>query len=120
MHRSVGEQLPVLPTRWEAEPPAVRFVLACLAGLHPQHGRRIGAQVDAMAREFHGTRPGAYLLLADALVDGRDDQALALAADILAWADDLDPGWLDAANVPTAVKAGHVLADGALRALNVE
>lgn len=120
VHRTVGEQLPALLTRWAAEPPAVRFVLACLAGLHPHHGRRIGAEVDAMAREFHGTRPGAYLLLADALVDGRDDQALALATDIVAWEDGLDPGWLDATNVTATVRACHVLADGALRALNVE
>ncbi|MEV4753875.1 hypothetical protein AB0J86_01980 [Micromonospora sp. NPDC049559] len=120
VHHTVGEQLPALLDRWETEPPGVRFVLACLAGSYPRYGRRIGDRVQAMAREFDGTRPGAYLLLAGALVDGRDDRALAIAADIVAWEDSLDPGWLDAAGLTAAVKAGHVLAEGALRALNAE
>ncbi|WP_204061528.1 hypothetical protein [Microbispora corallina] len=118
VHLTVGEQLPELVSRWETEPPAVRFLLACLAGLYPHHARRIGDQISLMAQEFHGTRPGAYLLLAEALVYARDDQALAVAADIIAWETNHDPGWLEVADVTTAVKAGHVLAEGALRALS--
>ncbi|ETK31010.1 hypothetical protein MPTA5024_37115 [Microbispora sp. ATCC PTA-5024] len=117
VHLAVGAQLPELLSHWEAEPPAVRFVLACLAGLYPHLGRRIGDQITVLAQEFDGTQPGAYLLLADALVHVRDDQALAVAADIVGWETSLDPGWLDAAGVTGAVKAGHVLAEGALRVL---
>jgi hypothetical protein len=119
VHLTVGEQLPELVSQWETEPPAVRFVLACLAGLYPHHGRPIGDQISLMAQEFHGTQPGAYLLLAEALVYARDDRALAVAADIIAWETNHDPGWLDVADVTTAVKAGHVLAEGALRALSI-
>jgi hypothetical protein len=115
---TVGEQLPVLMSRWETEPAAVRFVLACLAGLYPHHGRRIGDQITLMSQEFQGTRPGAYLLLAEALVHTRDDQAFAVAADIIAWEDHHDPGRLDTDGLTIAVKAGHVLAEGALGALN--
>ncbi|WP_435204976.1 hypothetical protein [Micromonospora sp. bgisy143] len=115
---AVDEQLPALLDRWESEPPAVRFALACLAALFPHHGRQIGGQITGMAHEFDGTQPGAYLQLAAALVHTRDDQALAAATDIVAWDESHDPGWLDATNVAVAVKVGHVLAEGALRALS--
>ncbi|MEW9528845.1 hypothetical protein [Microbispora sp. NPDC049125] len=115
---AVGEQLPALLSRWETEPSAVRFVLACLAGLYPHHGRQLSDRITLMAQEFHRTQPGAYLLLAEALVHADDDRARVAAADIVAWETHHDPGWLDAAGVTIAVKAGHVLAEGALRALS--
>jgi hypothetical protein len=71
-----------------------------------------------MSQEFQGTQPGAYLLLAEALVHIRDDQAFAAAADIIAWEDHHGRGRLDANGLTIAVKAGHVLAEGALSALN--
>jgi hypothetical protein len=118
VHLTVGEQLPALFARWENEPPAVQFVLACLAALFPHHGRRIADQITSMAQDFDGTQPGAYLLLAEALVHNRDDQALEASADIVAWEEDHDPSWLDATNLTVAVKAGHTLVQGALRALS--
>ncbi|GAA1264128.1 hypothetical protein Psi02_76320 [Planotetraspora silvatica] len=118
VHLVVGDQLSRLLSQWETEPPAVRFVLACLAALYPHHGRRIGDQITHMAQKFHGTQPGAYLLLAEALVHTDDDRALAVATDIIAWETNHDPGWLDAAGVTIPAKAGHVLTDGALRALS--
>ncbi|WP_436534372.1 hypothetical protein [Actinoplanes sp. HUAS TT8] len=118
VHRAVGEQLPALVTRWELEPPAVRFVLAGLAALYPHHGRRIGDRISIMAEEFDGTQPGAYLRLAEALVHGRDQEALTAATGIVAWEDGLEPEWLDGTDVPAPVRAGHVLAEGALHALS--
>jgi hypothetical protein len=118
VHFTVDEQVPALLTRWKTEPPAVRFVLACLAALFPHHGRQIGGQIASMAQEFDGTQPGAYLRLAGALVHTRDDQALAAATDIVAWEESHDPDWLNATDLAVAVKAGHVLAEGALRALS--
>jgi len=95
-------------------------VLACLAALFPHHGRPVGDRIAAMSRELAGTQPGPYLLPADALVHGRDDQALAAATDVVAWEEDHDPDWLTATGVAVAVKAGHILAEGAVRALSVE
>jgi hypothetical protein len=118
VHVTVDEQLPALLARWETEPPALRFVLACLAALYPHHGRQIGEQLTAMAEEFDGTQPGAYLRLADALVQSRDDQAFAAAADIASWEEGHNPDWLDATGLTVAVRAGHVLARGALRPLS--
>ncbi|MGC5332824.1 hypothetical protein [Micromonospora sp. DT62] len=118
VHFSVDEQVPTLLTRWETEPPAVRFVLACLAALFPHHGRQIGDQITSMAQELDGTQPGAYLQLAEALVQTRDGQALVAATDIVAWEDSHDPDWLNAPDLAVSVKAGHVLAEGALRALS--
>ncbi|GAA2915820.1 hypothetical protein BXY51_009197 [Actinoplanes cyaneus] len=115
---TVDEQVPALLTRWETEPPAVRFVLACLAALFPHHGRQIGDQITGMVQELDGTRPGAYLQLAEALVQTRDDQALAAATDIVAWEESHDPDWLNAPDLAVAVTTGHVLAEGALRALS--
>ncbi|MDG4829967.1 hypothetical protein O7627_11720 [Solwaraspora sp. WMMD1047] len=121
VHSAVDEQLPALLTRWHTEPPAVKFVLACMAALYPHHGRQILDQITSMAQEFDGTQPGAYLLLAGALVHTRDDQALAVATDIVAWEESHDPDWLNATNLAVAVTTGHVLAEGALRALgNIE
>ncbi|WP_203711033.1 hypothetical protein [Asanoa siamensis] len=70
-----------------------------------------------MLEDLDGTRPGAYLKLAHALLLAREGQALAVAADIVAWEDDHDPGRLDAPGVGDTVKAGHVLAEGALGVL---
>jgi hypothetical protein len=118
VHVTVDEQVPGLLTRWETEPPALKFALACLAALFPHHGRQIGDQITSMAQEFNGTRPGAYLQLAEALVHTRDDHALASATDIVSWDESHDSDWLDATGLAIAVKAGHVLAKGALRALS--
>ncbi len=118
VHFTVDEQVPALLTRWDTEPPAVRFVLACLAALFPHHGRQIGDQITSMTHEFDGTQPGAYLQLAEALVQTRDDQALAAATEIVAWEESHDPDWLNAPDLVVAVKTGHVLAEGALRALS--
>ncbi len=118
VHRTVGAQIPALLARWNAEPPAIRFALACLAGLYPRHGGQIGDQIAGMADRFEGTQPGTYLQLARALEEAEDDQALAIAADIVEWEDDHDPGWLEAPGITAAVKAGHVLTEGALRVLS--
>ncbi|MEU2170941.1 hypothetical protein ACH47V_25795 [Micromonospora chersina] len=114
VHLAVDEQLSELLTRWEAEPPAVRFVMACLAALYPHHGRQISDHITSMALEFDGTEPGEYLQLAAELVHSRDDQALAAATDIVAWEESHDPNWLNATELTIAVRAGHVLAEGAL------
>jgi len=118
VHRTVAAQLPTLLARRNAEPPAVRFALACLAAFYPHHGHQIGDHIAGMAEQLEGTRPGAYLQLAHALVQAHDGRAPALATDIVAWEDDHDPGWLEAPDVTTAVKAGHVLAEGALQVLS--
>jgi len=47
-------------------------------------------------------------------VHGRNERALALATEIVDWADRLEPQWLAAPAVPDEVKAAHVLAEGAL------
>ena len=49
-----------------------------------------------------------------------DDQARDLAAGIVAWEEDLEPGWLEVAGVPVPVVAGHVLAEGALRGMRLD
>ncbi|MEG3636724.1 hypothetical protein [Micromonospora palythoicola] len=118
VHRTVGAQLPALLARWDSEPAAIRYALACLTALYPHHAHQVGDLIRGMADQFDGTRPGAYLNLAHALVRGQDDQALAIAADIVGWEPDHDPAWLDAPNVPTAVKASHILTEGALRVLS--
>ncbi|MET8906659.1 hypothetical protein [Micromonospora sp. NPDC004551] len=118
VYRAVDRELPALLRRWEVEVPAVRFVLAALAGLYPVHGRQVVGRITAMAEEFEGTRAGAYLRLAEALVQGRDESAGELAAAIVAWEDDLDPDWLDAPGVGVAVRAGQVLTEGGLRTLS--
>ncbi|MET8832664.1 hypothetical protein ABZV78_01920 [Micromonospora sp. NPDC004540] len=118
VYRAVDEELPALLAGWEVEVPAVRFVLAALAGLHPVHGRQVVGRITAMAEEFEGTRAGAYLRLAEALVQGRDEPAGKLAAAIVAWEEGLDSDWLDAPGVAVAVRAGQVLAEGTLRALS--
>ncbi|MGC5311658.1 hypothetical protein [Micromonospora zamorensis] len=118
VHLAVDELVPALLTRWETEPPAVRFALACLAALFPHHGRQIGDRITSMAQGFDGTEPGAYLRLAEALVHTRDDEALAVATDIVAWEESHDPDWLNAADLVVGVRAGHVLAEGALRPLS--
>jgi hypothetical protein len=115
VRRAVAGELPALLARWGKEPPALRYVLACLAALYPDRGRIVADEVAAIAAEYTNTQHGAYLQLAAALVRTDDDQALVIARDILAWEDDLDPGWLDAPGVTTTLRAGHVLAEGVLR-----
>ncbi|MER6004531.1 hypothetical protein ABT120_38675 [Nonomuraea angiospora] len=115
--RTVGDQVPVLLDRWDAEPPGIRFVLAVLAAQHPGHGVRAADRIAALVAELDGTRQGAYLRLAVELVHGRDAQALALASEIIDWADHLEPKWLEAPGVPDGIMAAHVLAEGALRTI---
>ncbi|MFI5562639.1 hypothetical protein ACIA2T_25455 [Amycolatopsis japonica] len=115
VHLAVGEQLPALLTRWEAEPPATRYVLACLAAHYPDQGRRMVEDVAAMATRYAGHRPGEYLRVAEALLRGEDTRALTIAEQIFGWDEDLDADWLDAPNVTDAFKAGHVLTCGTLR-----
>ncbi|MEV4481446.1 hypothetical protein [Micromonospora coxensis] len=112
--RTVGDQVPVLLDRWDAEPPAIRFLLAVLAAQHPGHGVRAADRIAALAAELDGTQQGRYLRLALELVHGRDERALALAAEIVGWADRLEPQWLDAPGVPDGIRAAHVLTEGAL------
>lgn len=68
-----------------------------------------------MAADDAGSRHGAYLRLAEALVRGDDKRALETTRDILTWEDDLEPGWLDVPGVTAALRAGHILAEGVLR-----
>ncbi|NUT35767.1 MAG: hypothetical protein HOV79_22155 [Hamadaea sp.] len=112
--RTVGDQVPELLERWDAEPPAIRFVLAVLAAQHPGFGVHAADRIAAMAAEFAGTQQGAYLQVALELVRGRDREALTLATEIVGWADRLEPEWLEAPGVPDGIKAAHVLAEGAL------
>ncbi|GAA3619165.1 hypothetical protein GCM10022267_01690 [Lentzea roselyniae] len=114
VHLAVGERLPARLTRWNTEPPAIRYVLACLAALHPQHGQQIVEDVAAMATEHAGRRPGEYLRLAEALLRADDTRALTIAEQISGW-EDLRCDWLDVPDVTGALKAGNVLAEGALR-----
>ncbi|RSM80500.1 hypothetical protein DL991_10290 [Amycolatopsis sp. WAC 01375] len=115
VHQSIGNELPALLARWDAEPPATQYVLACLAALYPQHGRQVIHQISALAADHAGTQSGAYLQLADALMRDDRDRALTIAYDIVNWAEDLDPGWLDAPGASATLKAGHILAEGAAR-----
>lgn len=115
VHLAVGEQLPTLLARWDTEPPAIRFVLACLAALHPGHGQRIVEDVAAMATGYAGRQPGEYLRLAGALLRADDTAALRIAEEISGWDEGPGPGRLDVPGVADAPKAGHVLAEGTLR-----
>jgi hypothetical protein len=112
--RTVGDQVPRLLDRWDAEPQAIRFVLAVLAAQHPGHGVRAADRIAALAAALDGTQQGAYVRLALELVHGRNERALALATEIVGWADRLEPEWLAAPAVPDEVRAAHVLAEGAL------
>lgn len=113
VHRIVGEQLPALLDRWETEPPAIRFVIAVLAAIYPEQGAAIGERITEMAQEFQGTQPGEFLRLADALVHGRTTDALAIATDILTWAERLDPDWLEAQGLPITLRLNHFLTEAA-------
>ncbi len=117
VHRAVGDQVADLITRWDDEPPRIRLVLACLAALFPDRGRPIAPGVAALAEQAAGTSQGAYLSLAHALLSGDAAGAEERAAGIVAWDDSCEPEWLEAPGVTVAVRAGHVLADGALRVL---
>lgn len=116
VHAAVGDLLPGLLARWSAEPPAVRLVLAALAGLYPRHAAAVRAGLAGMRAGYAGTRPGAYLELAAALADGDDRRSLALAEGIVAWHVDLDPDGLAAPGVPAAIRAGSVLVEAVLGA----
>jgi hypothetical protein len=117
VHRAAGEQVGELLTRWGAEPPRVRLVLACLAALFPEPGRRLATDIAALAAQAGDTAQGAFLSLAHALVTGDEARAEELAAGIVAWDDSSEPEVLAAPGVTVAVRAGHVLADGVLRVL---
>ena len=117
VHRAAGEQVGDLIARWDAEPPRIRLVLACLAALFPEPGRRLAPQIAALAADAEGTSQGAFLNLAHALATGDETRAENLAAGIVAWDEASEPAWLEAPDVTTAVRAGHVLADGVLRVL---
>jgi hypothetical protein len=112
VHRAVGAQLPLLLDRWDVEPPAVRFVLACLAALYPSDGHRVVDGIAEIGQQYPRSVAGAYLHLASALVRRDDEQAMTLAADIVAWDDDASPAWLDAPGLPPALMAGQILANG--------
>ncbi|MEV7231983.1 hypothetical protein AB0M79_33995 [Polymorphospora sp. NPDC051019] len=118
VHAAVDGQMPTLLARWDTEPPAIRAALACLAAAFPHHGRQLGDEIAAMAASLRDTQPGAYLRLAHAMVRADDDQTLTLAADIVAWAPDHDPGWLEATGVTITIKTSHIIARGALRILS--
>ncbi|MBB4908764.1 hypothetical protein [Actinophytocola algeriensis] len=111
-------ELPSLLARWNTEPPLTRYVLGCVAAHYPHHGRLITGQVSDMSSDYAGTQPGVYLKLAEALLRADDTQTFTIAADIISWAEDLDPGWLDAPGVSPALKGTHTLAMGAPRAAN--
>jgi hypothetical protein len=101
VHRTVGDQVAELVTRWDAEPPRCRLALAALAALFPESGRRLTAEIAALAEECAGTSQGAVLSLAHALVSGDEARAEELAARAV-----------EAPGLTVAVRAGHVLADG--------
>jgi hypothetical protein len=111
VNATVGQSLPRLLARWDDEVPAVRFVLAALTGLFPQHGLSVADHVAAMADELHDTAHGACLDLAVALIRGRDEDIVRLAADISVWLDGLDDIDIPALeeNLSVAVIGGHVL-----------
>ncbi|WP_433513231.1 hypothetical protein ACQP2T_58010 [Nonomuraea sp. CA-143628] len=92
-------------------------MLAVLAAQHPGHGVRAADRIAALAAANDGTRQGTYLRLAVELVHGRNAQALALASEIIDWADHLEPKWPEAPGVPDGIKAAHVLAEGAFRTI---
>ncbi len=118
VHHAVGIQLPDLLSQWDNEPAAVRFALACLTALYPNAVDRDGPVATAiatLATEHADTQHGDYLQLASALLHGDEDRAMALAYDIACWEENAEPHWLVAPAVPAPVRAGHVLADGALR-----
>ncbi|SCG39601.1 hypothetical protein [Micromonospora coxensis] len=75
---------------------------------------RVADRIAALAAELVGTQQGAYLRLALELVHGRDERAVALATEIVGWADRLEPQWLEASGVPDGIKAAHVLTEGPL------
>lgn len=116
VHLAIDGELPLLLDRWDAEPPITRYVLACVAAHYPHHGRLIAGQVSDMSSDYAGTQPGAYLRLAEALLRADDTRSFAIAEDIISWAEDLDPGWLDAPDISPALKGTHTLAMGAHRA----
>lgn len=117
VHLAIDTELPLLLARWNTEPPITRYVLACVAAHYPHHGRLIAGQVSDMSSDYAGTQPGAYLRLAEALLHADDTQTLTIATDIISWAEDLNPGWIDAPGISPAMKGTHTLAMGAHRAL---
>ncbi|CCH28798.1 hypothetical protein ABZ816_27740 [Actinosynnema sp. NPDC047251] len=110
----VDAELLALLDRWDAEPPAGRFLLACLAALHPGPGRRIADRVGELAASCAGTAEGECLALAGALLAGDAERALALAAGIVGWNAHCDPEWLEEPGTTAALRASRVLAVAAL------
>jgi hypothetical protein len=114
VHDTIGEHLPALLGRWGSEPPAVRYLLAALAGLFPEPGRQVTTDIVAMAAEYPNTQRAAYLNLAAALLQADDDQASRICQDIFNWNDEIPVDWLEAPGVSPAIRAGRILADGML------
>ncbi|QYN24176.1 hypothetical protein [Amycolatopsis sp. DSM 110486] len=115
VHRVVGEQVPALLARWTIEPPAIQYILACLAALYPQSGQCVAENTAALAATSAGCQIGQYLQLAELLQRTDDRQALTIAQQIATWDEYLRPAWLDAPNVTAALKAAHALVRGATR-----
>lgn len=109
-HHAVGVEVPSLLAMWPAEPPAVRFQLARLAALYPEHSRDLVAEVAALADTIPGTRHQVILHLALALLDGDYDRALELAELTGRWEwAHLNPTWQDTPGVSDRTRAEHAL-----------
>lgn len=114
VHAAVADALPPLLLRWAVEPPAVRYLLACLAGLHPEPGRVVAHEVAVMAAELAGTPRGDHLRIAEALLRADDAAALAAARRVPDLYPRKKPG-RQANRTSPAVAAAAVLAKGFIR-----
>ncbi|MFF3223286.1 hypothetical protein ACFYV7_10870 [Nocardia suismassiliense] len=86
IHLAIDGEVPWLLARWDAEPPATRYLLAVLAALYPHHGHHLRDHIGTMAADVPGTRQSAYLLLAEAVLRDDEERTAALVAEISAWA----------------------------------
>ncbi|WP_107658174.1 hypothetical protein [Nocardia suismassiliense] len=86
IHRAIDCEVPWLLARWDAEPPATRYLLAVLAAIYPQHGHHLRDHIGTMAADCPGTKQSAYLLLAEAVLRDDEERTTALVAEISAWA----------------------------------
>lgn len=75
----------------------------------------VATAIDAMATEHADAQHGEYLQLARTILHAEDDRAMALAYNIVCWKRNAEPYWLVAPAIPAPVRAGHILADGALK-----